>query len=133
MLCQSSNYLRWYAKQSQMSSQIFGGVTMNNQTKCIDSHGGRCVSQRRRGLGFSDLHSFNLVVLAKQCRQMIQNHMIPYVHVSYMINTIRMEIFCVGERSNFKIFLRTRKIMVMHSNERGECRLHTLVDRKRKR
>ena len=25
----------------------------------------------------------------------------------------------VGERSNFKIFLRTRKIMVMHSNERG--------------
>ena len=32
-----------------------------------------------------------------------------------------------------KKFLRTRKIMVMHSNERGECRLHTLVDRKRKR
>ena len=39
----------------------------------------------------------------------------------------------VGEHSNFKIFLRTRKIMVMHSNERGECRPHTLVDRKRKR
>ena len=37
-----------------------------------------------------------------------------------------------GERSNFKIFLRTRKIMVMHSNKRGECRLRTLVDRKRK-
>ena len=32
-----------------------------------------------------------------------------------------------------KNFLRTRKIMVMHSNERGECNLHTLVDRKRKR
>ena len=32
-----------------------------------------------------------------------------------------------------KIFLRTRKIMVMHSNERGECCLRTLVDRKRKR
>ena len=32
-----------------------------------------------------------------------------------------------------KNFLRTRKIMVMHSNERGEYRLHTLVDRKRKR
>ena len=28
-----------------------------------------------------------------------------------------------------KKFLRTRKIMVMHSNERGECCLHTLVDR----
>ena len=28
----------------------------------------------------------------------------------------------VGELSNFKNFLRTRKIMVMHSNERGECR-----------
>ena len=33
--------------------------------------------------------------------------------------------------SNF--FLRTRKIMVMHSNERGECDLRTLVDRQRKR
>ena len=32
-----------------------------------------------------------------------------------------------------KKFLRTRKIMVMHSNERGECHLRTLVDRKRKR
>ena len=32
-----------------------------------------------------------------------------------------------------KKFLRTRKIMVMHSNERGECDLRTLVDRQRKR
>ena len=32
-----------------------------------------------------------------------------------------------------KNFLRTRKIMVMHSNERGECSPRTLVDRKRKR
>ena len=32
-----------------------------------------------------------------------------------------------------KNFLRTRKIMVMHSNKRGECRLRTLVDRKWKR
>src|SRR3954471_23337399 len=32
-----------------------------------------------------------------------------------------------------KKFLRTRKIMVMHSNERGECCLRTLVDRKWKR
>ena len=31
-----------------------------------------------------------------------------------------------------KKFLRTRKIMVMHSNERGECCPCTLVDRKRK-
>ena len=31
-----------------------------------------------------------------------------------------------------KKFLRTRKIMVMHSNERGECNLRTLVDRQRK-
>ena len=29
--------------------------------------------------------------------------------------------------------LRTRKIMVLHSNEREECCLRTLVDRKRKR
>ena len=39
----------------------------------------------------------------------------------------------VGERSNFKKILRTRKIMVMHSNERGECCPRTLVDRMRKR
>ena len=32
-----------------------------------------------------------------------------------------------------KKFLRTRKIMVMHSNERGECCLRTLIDRQRKR
>ena len=32
-----------------------------------------------------------------------------------------------------KSFLRTHKIMVMHSNERGEFRPCTLVDRKRKR
>ena len=32
-----------------------------------------------------------------------------------------------------KKILRTRKIMVMHSNERGECRPRILVDRKRKR
>ena len=31
-----------------------------------------------------------------------------------------------------KKFLRTRKIMVMHSNKRGECCPCTLVDRKRK-
>ena len=32
-----------------------------------------------------------------------------------------------------KKFLHTRKIMVMHSNKRGECCPRTLVDRKRKR
>ena len=32
-----------------------------------------------------------------------------------------------------KKFLHTRKIMVMHSNERGECCPRTLVDRKQKR
>ena len=32
-----------------------------------------------------------------------------------------------------KNFLRTRKIMVMHSNERGECCPRTLVDPQRKR
>ena len=32
-----------------------------------------------------------------------------------------------------KKILRTHKIMVMHSNERGECCPRTLVDRKRKR
>ena len=40
-----------------------------------------------------------------------------------------LEAGIVGERSNFKKILRTRKIMVMHSNERGECCPRTLVDR----
>ena len=39
----------------------------------------------------------------------------------------------VGNAVISKKFLRTRKIMVMHSNERGECRPCTLVDRKQKR
>ena len=39
----------------------------------------------------------------------------------------------VGERSNLKKILRTRKIMVMHSNERAECSPRTLIDHKRKR
>ena len=39
----------------------------------------------------------------------------------------------VGECNNFKKILRTRKIMVMHRNERGEYCPRTLVDRKRKR
>ena len=42
-----------------------------------------------------------------------------------------LEAGIVGERSNFKKILRTRKIMVMHSNERGECCLRALVDRSR--
>ena len=33
----------------------------------------------------------------------------------------------------FKNFPRTRKIMVMYSNKRGECDLRTLVDRQRER
>ena len=39
----------------------------------------------------------------------------------------------LGNVVTSKKFLRTRKIMVMHSNERGECCPRTLVDRKRKR
>ena len=39
----------------------------------------------------------------------------------------------LGKVVILKKFLRTRKIMVMHSNERGECCPCTLVDRKRKR
>ena len=39
----------------------------------------------------------------------------------------------IRERSHFKKFLRTCKIMVIHSNERGEYCLRTLVDHKRKR
>ena len=37
--------------------------------------------------------------------------------------------FLLGNVVISKKFLRTRKIMVMHSNERGECCLRTLVYR----
>ena len=41
------------------------------------------------------------------------------------------EVGLLGNAVISKIFLRTHKIMVMHSNERGECCLRTLVDRSR--
>ena len=55
-----------------------------------------------------------------------------YLLAKILINKTRSKILgvtTVGECSNFKIFLRTRKIMVMHSNERGECCLRTNADR----
>ena len=36
--------------------------------------------------------------------------------------------FLLGNVVISKKILRTRRIVVMHSNERGECCLHTLVD-----
>src|SRR5512132_4586942 len=42
-------------------------------------------------------------------------------------------LYVLGNVVISKKILRTRKIMVMHSNERGECDLRTLVDRQRKR
>ena len=41
--------------------------------------------------------------------------------------------FMLGNVVISKKILRTHRIMVMHSNERGECCPRTLVDRKRKR
>ena len=46
---------------------------------------------------------------------------------------LQRSIYVLGNLVISKKFLRTRKIMVMHSNKRGECCLRTLVDRKRKR
>jgi len=42
-------------------------------------------------------------------------------------------LYLLGNVVILKKLLRTRKIMVMHSNERGECCPRTLIDRKRKR
>ena len=50
-----------------------------------------------------------------------------------MTTTTTREVPMLGNVVISKKFLHTRKIMVKHSNERGECCLHTLVDRKRKR
>ena len=54
------------------------------------------------------------------------------VHVARLSSAPRL--WCLlGNVLISKKFLRTRKIMVMHSNKRGECCPCTLVDRKRKR
>ena len=55
-----------------------------------------------------------------------------YVFIGYPKETVGYT-FLLGNIVISKILLRTRKIMVMHSNERGECDLRTLVDRQRKR
>ena len=47
----------------------------------------------------------------------------------YTIPTIATIIFLLGNVVISKKILRTRKIMVMHSNERGECCLRILIDR----
>ena len=54
-----------------------------------------------------------------------------YDSLAEVINE-RKEPLLLGNVVISKNFLRTRKIMVMHSNERGECCPRTLVDRKRK-
>ena len=48
-------------------------------------------------------------------------------------DTVRKTGIVLGNVAISKKFLRTRKIMVLHSNEREECYPRTLVDRKRKR
>ena len=50
-----------------------------------------------------------------------------------VINPYFAEVLLMGNVVISIKFLCTRKIMVMHSNERGECDLRTLVDRQRKR
>ena len=57
----------------------------------------------------------------------------PYVSLSFRQIHVVEYGTAVGERSNFKKILCTCKIMEMHNNKRGEYRLRTLVDRKRKR
>ena len=52
---------------------------------------------------------------------------LPYYFLSFHIMV--REFFVLGTVVISKNFLRTRKIMVMHSNERGECCLCTIIDR----
>ena len=51
---------------------------------------------------------------------------------SHLDEDRRFSIKLLGNVLISKKFLRTRRIMVMHSNERGECYPRTLVNRKRK-
>ena len=57
---------------------------------------------------------------------------VPFISLALFLKLVVL-LNMLGNVVISKKFLLTRKIMVMHSNERGECRLRTLVDRKRKR
>ena len=61
---------------------------------------------------------------------LVTNYPITKLSVTYSFSACRE---LLGNVVISKKFLRTRKIMVMHSNERGECCPRTLVDRQRKR
>ena len=80
------------------------------------------------------LHLFNIFrendgkencaqVLEEECIRMFGTKSLNDEHVCNVV---------LGNVVISKNFLRTRTIMVMHSNERGECCLRTLVDRQRK-
>ena len=73
-------------------------------------------------LDHSDTHIHNIE--AKRCK--VNNDSATYL---WHCRLGHIGVKRVGECSNFKKILRTRKIMVMHSNEWGECRQRTLVDR----
>ena len=78
----------------------------------------------------SDTHIHNIE--AKRCN--VNNDSATYLRHCYLghIGVKRMK-KVLGNVVISKKFLRTHKIMVMHSNERGECCPRTLVDQKRKR
>ena len=52
-----------------------------------------------------------------------------YDHFIVILYHFLVLTYLLGNVVISKKFLRTRKIMVMHSNEMGECDLRTLVDR----
>ena len=72
-------------------------------------------------------------LIEEQIIMTISKEMIIYIGITSMIS--RPKRFCIyyyystllGNVVISEKFLRTRKIMVMHSNERGECRPRTLV------